>query len=280
MLEKIRVAGVHMDPQIAMPVHNLGKIFDSIQTAAEKGVNLVVFPECALTGYCFDDLKEAKEYAKPIPGILTELLRKYCSDYNVHIIVGFLELDQSRIYNSAAFVSPNGLIASYRKIHLPYLGIDRFLSKGDQPFGVYPSEIGQIGINICYDAAFPESGRIMMLQEAELIVLPTNWPVGAECNPQFVINTRAFENRVNYMAINRVGTERGTQFIGQSKIIDFQGHTVAEGDSSSEEIIYGDLDLLGAREKHIVNIAKVYELDRLKDRRVEFYGPLVGTEKP
>ena len=83
MLEKIRVAGVQMDPQIAKPVQNLGKIFDAIQTAAEKGVNLVVFPECALTGYCFDDLKEAKEYAKPIPGILTELLRKYCSDYNV-----------------------------------------------------------------------------------------------------------------------------------------------------------------------------------------------------
>ncbi|MYK98604.1 MAG: carbon-nitrogen hydrolase family protein, partial [Gemmatimonadetes bacterium] len=95
-----------------------------------------------------------------------------------------------------------------------------------------------------------------------------------------VVNSRACEHRVNDNAVNRVGRERGTNFIGQSKIVDFTGRTLAEGDRSREEIIFADLDLAGAREKHIVNVAKAYELDRLEDRRVEFYGPIVEGEKP
>ncbi len=280
MRDTIRVAGVQMDLKLAGTEHNLTRIFDAMQAASREGADLAVFPECALTGYCFYDLDEARPHAQPVPGPFTERIERQCRELDIHVIVGLLEADGSSVYNTAAFIAPNGLIGHYRKIHLPYLGIDRFLSPGDRPFRVYDSEVGQIGLNICYDAAFPESSRVMMLHDAELIALPTNWPVGADCNTEFVINTRAFENRVNYIAVNRVGRERGTNFIGQSKIVDFTGRTLAEGDRSREEIIYADVDLAGAREKHIVNVARAYELDRLEDRRVEFYGPIVEGEKP
>ncbi len=280
MRDTIRVAGVQMDPEIARVEQNLIRVFDALQTASREGADLAVFPECALTGYCFDDLAEAGAYAQPVPGPFTERLERQCREFDIHAIVGLLEADGSSIYNAAAFIAPNALVGHYRKIHLPYLGIDRFLTPGDRPFRVYDSEVGQIGLNICYDAAFPESARVMMLRDAELITLPTNWPVGAECNTEFVINTRAFENRVNYIAVNRVGQERGTRFIGQSKIVDFTGRTLARGSRSGEEIVYADLDLAGAREKHIVNVARAYELDRLKDRRVAFYGPIAEGESP
>ncbi len=280
MPDTIRVAGVQMDLKLAETEHNLAKVFDAMQTASREGADLAVFPECALTGYCFYGLDEARAYAQPVPGPFTERIERQCRELDIHVIVGLLEADGSNIYNAAAFIAPNGQIGHYRKIHLPYLGIDRFLSPGDRPFRVYDSDVGRIGLNICYDVTFPESARVMMLRDADLIALPTNWPVGAECNTEYVINTRAFENRVNYIAVNRVGRERGTSFIGHSKIVDYTGRTLAEGDRSGEVIIYADVDLAGAREKHIVNVANAYELDRLEDRRVEFYGPIVEGEKP
>ena len=280
MRDTIRVAGVQMDLKLAGTEQNLIKVFDAMRSASREGADLAVFPECALTGYCFNDLDEARASAQPVPGPFTERLERQCRELDIHVIVGLLEADGSSIYNTAVLIAPNGLVGHYRKIHLPFLGIDRFLSPGDRPFRVYDSEVGRIGINICYDAAFPESARVMMLRDAELIALPTNWPAGADRNTEFVVNTRAFENRVNYVAVNRVGRERGTSFIGQSKIVDYTGRTLAEGDPSSEEILMADLDLAGAREKHIVNVAKAYELDRLEDRRVEFYGAIVEGEKP
>jgi len=280
MPDTIRVAGVQMDLKLAETEHNLAKVFDAMQTASREGADLAVFPECALTGYCFYGLDEARAYAQPVPGPFTERIERQCRELDIHVIVGLLEADGSNIYNAAAFIAPNGQIGHYRKIHLPYLGIDRFLSPGDRPFRVYDSDVGRIGLNICYDVTFPESARVMMLRDADLIALPTNWPVGAECNTEYVINTRAFENRVNYIAVNRVGRERGTSFIGHSKIVDYKGRTLAEGDRSGEVIIYADVDLAGAREEHIVNVANAYELDRLEDRRVEFYGPIVEGEKP
>ena len=202
MRDTIRVAGVQMDLKLAETEQNLIKVYDAMQSASREGADLAVFPECALTGYCFSDLDEARASARPVPGPFTERIERQCRELDIHVIVGLLEADGSSIYNTAVLIAPNGLIGHYRKIHLPFLGIDRFLSPGDRPFRVYDSEVGRIGLNICYDAAFPESARVMMLRDAELIALPTNWPVGADCNTEFVVNTRAFENRVNYVAVN------------------------------------------------------------------------------
>ena len=276
MRDTIRVAAVQMNPRLREKEYNLHKILESVQTAAQEGdADLVVFPECALTGYCFIDLDEARYEAESIPGPSTELIERTCREMEIHAVVGLLEQEGERVYNAVAFIAPSGQVEHYRKIHLPYLGVDRFLTPGDRPFRVYDSAVGRIGTNICYDANFPESARVMALQGAEAILLPTNWPEGAECTPEFVINTRAHENRVNYVAVNRVGTERGFTFIGKSKIVDYTGRTLVEGSADREEILYADLDLAGAREKHVVLIPKEYEIDRIHDRRKEFYGMLV-----
>src|SRR5256885_901773 len=72
----------------------------------------------------------------------------------------------------------------------------------------------RIGMNICYDGSFPEAARCLMLLGADLIVLPTNWPTGAISTAKTLIPARALENHLYYAAVNRVGTERGFQFIG------------------------------------------------------------------
>ena len=132
------------------------------------------------TGYCFDSLEEALPFAEPIPGPIVERMIGVCRETGAAVVFGLLERDGDRVYNACVLISPDGLLGAYRKIHLPYLGIDRFATAGERPFAVHSWRGVRVGLNICYDAAFPESSRALALAGADLIVLPTNWPTGAE----------------------------------------------------------------------------------------------------
>jgi predicted amidohydrolase len=114
----------------------------------------------------------------------------------------------------------------------------------------------------------------MAILGADLIALPTNWPPGAECLAVHGINTRAMENAVYYVAANRIGTERGFRFIGQSRICDPHGTTLAEATDHGEEILYAEIDTAVARTKRIVRVPDKHIIDRMADRRPEMYGVL------
>lgn len=279
MRDKVKIAAVQMDPKIMGKRVNLDKILLEAKSAAGNNVDLIVFPECALTGYVFASREEAIPFMETIPGPSTHELVACCKELGVHIIIGLLEIDADRCFNTAIIVAPQGLIGKYRKIHLPFLGIDRFVDPGDQAFQVYPTPIGNIGLHICYDCNFPESARVMTLAGADILALPTNWPEGRGKVAKYVINTRAYENKVHLVAVNRVGTERGTRFIGNSKIVDAWGDTLAEASSDQEEIIYAEISIAEARQKRIVFKPGEFELDFIGDRRPELYGELTRVER-
>ena len=274
-MRRVRVAGVQMDPKILEKEKNLSKCLEFLETAAKKNAEIIVFPECALTGYCFSSLEESFSVAESVFGPSSRAIASLCKELNVYTIIGFLERDGDKYYNSIALIGPNGVIGTYRKLHLPFLGIDRFVNPGDQPLKIFETEVGRIGMNICFDIRIPESARVLTLLGAESIMLPTNWPKGAELVPKYVINARAYENRVNVIAVNRVGKERGFEFIGQSKIVDYSGKTLAEANSLKEEIIFATIDLDGARKKHVIIVPGEFELPLFEGRRPEFYGILV-----
>jgi predicted amidohydrolase len=169
-------------------------------------------------------------------------------------------------------------VGSYRKLHLPMLGIDRFTTPGDRPLGVWQAGDVRVGMNICYDGSFPEASRVMALEGAELIALPTNWPPAAECFARHTIITRAMENHVYYMSVNRVGTERGFSFIGISMICDPTGGVLATADHRAEAILYADVDPAWARNKHLVREPGKHEIHRFRDRRPEMYGRVVAPK--
>ena len=121
--------------------------------------------------------------------------------------------------------------------------------------------------------------RTLALQDADLVVLPTNWPVGAETAAKPVSLVRAIENRVFLATCNRVGTEEGTTFIGLSKIIDPKGNVLAEA-GAEESILVADLNLQQAREKVIVNIPGEYEMDLWGSRQPQLYEPIVANRRP
>lgn len=272
----MKISGVQMDVKLGDVDGNLRRMIEFHRESRSNGALLTVFPECALPGYCFTSRTEALPFAQSIPGPATAAMQAACQELGGAVIFGMLECDGDRLFNALAFVGGEGLIGSYRKIHLPFLGIDMFTDYGDRPFAVQQFNGLNVGMNICYDGGFPESARCLTLLGADLVVLPTNWPPGAECAADYTSNARAMENTVYYMAVNRVGTERDVTFIGRSRICDPLGKTVATADSTGETILYAELDLARARNKRLVRVAGKNEVNRISDRRPEMYGPIVA----
>ncbi len=275
MPEKFILAGVQMDPTLMDKEANLAGMIDSVEQAVAKQARLVVFPECALTGYCFENLQEALPYAETIPGPSTQLLASVCRRTRAYLVLGMLERDGDRCFNAAALIGPEGVVGKYRKVHLPFLGVDRFVDSGDLGFAVHETRLGRIGLNICYDGSFPESARTMALKGADVILLPTNWPKGAEQFAEFLVNARGLENHVFSVAVNRVGIERGFRFIGRSRIADPSGRTLALASADEEEVIFAEIDPSAARDKHITRVPGKHEINRFKDRRPRYYGKIV-----
>ena len=271
-----KIACVQMDVVRADKAHNLATIQARLEEAEDNGASLVVFPECALTGYAFSSKDEAWPHAEPIPGPSTESLARACKRLGVWAVVGALErVEKSgELFNVAVLIGPDGVVDVYRKIHLPFLGVDRFTTPGDRPFAVHDLGGLRVGMTICYDGSFPEAARSLMLLGADLVVLPTNWPTGATATVKYLVQARALENQIFYAACNRVGEEGGFRFIGQSRLVNVNGELLAAADEG-EAIIYAEIDPAKARNKHIVHIPGAYELHRIAHRRPEMYGELV-----
>jgi predicted amidohydrolase len=276
-MSTVRVAAVQMDVMLGDLDRNLRAILDRLDTAAGAGARLVVFPECALSGYVFESREEAMSAAEPIAGSSLGTIAARCAERAVFAVVGMLERDGDRLFNACALVGPGGVVASYRKIHLPFLGVDRFVDPGDRPFAVVEAAGLRIGMHICYDGSFPESGRVMALLGADVLVLPTNWPTRAEPTAEHFPIVRAMENAVYVMAVNRVGSERGFPFIGRSSIVDPNGQILASGDHECEQILLAEIDPALARTKRIVRVPGLHEIDRMADRRPAFYEAIVSV---
>jgi 5-aminopentanamidase len=235
----------------------------------------VVFPECALSGYLLDDLNELERFAEPVPGPAIRRLAEACARQQVYTVVGLLERGAEAIYNSAVLVGPDGLIACYRKAHLPGLGLDRLVAHGDTPFAVHETPIGRIGMAICYDIRFPEPARLLALQGADIIAFPSNWP--PYTIPDVLTRARALENRVHLAVANRAGEERGSRFLGRSQLVDVFGTVLTEA-GSEEALLYAELDLALARQRDFVYTPGRFETHWFADRRTDVYGPLVDPD--
>jgi predicted amidohydrolase len=265
------VAGVQTDVAFQNPESNVQQMLQWMVDPGVGSSNLIVFPECMVSGYCFESRAEGMEFAQPVPGPATEQVQSECRP-DQYVAFGMLErTSDGRLYNSCVLVGREGLVGRYRKIHLPSLGIDRFVDPGPDPFRIWTVGGMRIGMQICYDGGFPEGSRALTLAGADLLILPTNWPPGAETFARYLPNARALENNVYFMAVNRIGVERGFRFIGQSKLCDTIGNSMAEAGDSDQAVVMGEIDLEMARNKKLVRVPGKHSIDRIADRRPEFY---------
>ena len=174
----MRVAVAQMEPILAEKERNLDACVARLEEAAAAGAELLVLPECAIPGYMFESAEEALPFAEEIPGPSADTLAKECRRLGMHLVCGLLERDGDVLYNAAVLVGPEGLIGTYRKTHLPFLGVDRFVVPGDE-LTVYDTPLGRIGVEICYDLRFAEATRTLALAGADIVAHPTAFPVAA-----------------------------------------------------------------------------------------------------
>ena len=269
----IKVAGVQCDISLGKPAENLAMMRDYLQQLADQPLFLVAFPECFLQGYCFETIEEAREQAVTLESADLNAVQALAAEFDRHIVFGFLQRIGDEIFNACGLATRQGELHVYHKVHLPKLGVDQFTTPGQSLNPVIVDGIS-IGLNICYDCSFPEPARLLALRNADLIVLPTNWPPGAGRTADYIPNARAMENNIYFMAINRVGNERGFAFIGKSKICDPDGNDLVFADHDQPEILMADIDIARARNKHLIRVPDKHEIHRFADRRPEIYSDL------
>jgi predicted amidohydrolase len=270
-----RVAALQLDPQLGEVDRNLDRIGRAVAEAAAEGAELAVAPEAAVTGYAFASASEAMPVARRATASAADRLAEMAARHRISIICGSIEAEAEELFNAALLLTADGRRFVYRKTHLPFLGVDRFVTPGGDPPFVVDLGAVRVGMLICYDLRFPEAARICALEGADLIALPTNWPQGVEFHPQLFAPARAAENHCYLVAADRVGTERGVTFIGRSLIVDFDGKPLAQAGTTDEETLLADVDPGAARATHVRRRPGEHEWDTIADRRPGLYERLL-----
>ncbi len=264
----VTVAAVQMAPRLGAREVNTETVTAEIRAAAEEGAELVVFPEAALTGYVFESREEGLAAAVSAQGPELNVIADASRDSGAFVVVGAIERDGEALFNTAFLIGPDGPVGRYRKVHTLCLGIDRFTRPGGEPFRVYDLPFGRVGLHICYDGSFPESARVLRLEGAQLLILPTNWP--RLDLKQEMVRVRAYENRAFYLAVNRAGEERGVRFEGGSAAADPDGRLLMAGGEGPGRFLV-EMDLSRADPTLEVVAPGEYELDLLQDRWPHLY---------
>jgi predicted amidohydrolase len=276
----IKVACIQMEPRVGSKSANIRHGLELIGEAAAAGARLLVLPELCNSGYVFETREEAFELAESIPdGPTCRSWSEIAAQHNIYLVAGISEREGNALYNSVVVIGPEGYIGTFRKVHL-WNKENLFFEPGNLGFPVFKTPLGRIGTFICYDGWFPESYRLCALQGADIICIPTNWvPIPGqdqtrEAMANILVMAGAHSNSVYIAACDRVGTERGQPFIGQSVIVSYTGWPIGgPASSSAEQIIYADVDLAEARARRNWN-----EFNQpLRDRRTDTYGEMLGA---
>ena len=249
---------------------NLKKITQMVEEAAKNGANLVTLPEN------MNQITNNKEMIKEevIPGRTINLMSDLAKKHKIWIHCGSIKEHnpEGKPFNTTVVLNPEGEIAGkYRKLHLfdvelkdggSFKESDKN-SKGSKVVNI-DTEMGNMGLSICYDIRFPELYRLMTLNGAEVIFVPANftYPTG-KAHWSILMRARAIENGTYVVATGQVGQKPNVVAYGHSMIVDPWGNILAEG-QEGEEIIYGEIDL--------DNIPKIREqIPSLSNRRADVY---------
>ena len=220
---------------------NLRKAGELVEQAIQAGAKLIVLPELFNTGYRVEE--RDVEMAETIPGPTVDWMKDLSRRYQVYLVAAILEQGKSKglVYDTAVLVGPEGLLGTYRKTHLWDAEAVRF-TKGDA-FPVFQTELGNIGLQICYEVGFPEGARVLTLQGADIILYPSAFGKARGYAWKIATRSRALENGAYVIAANRTGTEKEvTEFGGGSCIVNPWGDVIAEA-SQDNEVIVSEIDL-------------------------------------
>ncbi len=270
MKDKIKLALCQISSKRENKDANLQKIETLTKRAKQEEVDLVVFPEMSLTGYVLHD--QVYGLAETIPGPSVKRVEELAKKAEMHIIFGMPELcekAQATIYNTAVLVGPKGLIGKYRKMYLPTHSVfeeKRYFRPGYEP-AAFQTDLGNIGLTICYDVFFPEVFRLPRLKGAQLIVCISASPAVRSTYFEILTAARALENTAYLAYVNLAGMEDGLQFWGGSRLVSPTGDVLAKAKFDEEDFVICEVDYADLR------TAETF-IPTLRDLRPELFDKL------
>ncbi len=259
-MRELNVAVVQMAPELGKMEVNIVKMADWIRTiATTQPVDIIVFPELSVTGY--EGGQRFAQMAQRVPGAATNILGQHASEFGVYVLVGMAvkEKVETVLYNSAVLIGPDGTVAGeYRKLHLP--AEERLVFRPGYKLAPVETEFGVLGIMLGWDLVFPEVARNLVLDGAEVLLMPAAWEARNVAIWRNLLVSRAYENEVFVAASNRIGQEPSYAFAGESAVLSPSGEllgTIAAPEEGEEE---------GPVEGYVV--ARL-DLDEIRRRREE-----------
>jgi len=240
---------------------NVQKAEDLARQAAGNGAQIICFPElCTTIYFCFDRDPRWFAMAEPIPGPSVDRLRHVARETGTVIVYPLYENDHGTLYNTAAVIGADGqLLGRYRKMSIPQIlrtvnpgetaADERFyFTPGDLGFPVFDTPFGiRIGVLICYDRHFPEAARVLGLQGAHLVLVPTaTYREWIREVWEIELRAHAVANMCYVGGVNKVGLDVGgppdRHYFGTALFIDPRGAVMCRAGDKQDEIVYADID--------------------------------------
>lgn len=259
----------------------MDKHVQMIEEAAKKGVQILCLQELFYGPYfCAEQDPKWYKLTEPVPGPTTEMMSEIAKKHKMVLVLPVYEEEMTGVYyNTAAVIDADGkYLGKYRKTHIPHC-LPGFWEKyyfkpGNLGYPVFDTKYAKVGVYICYDRHFPEGARILGLNGAEIVFIPSATVAGlSEYLWKLEQTSHAVANGYFVGTINRVGTEAPWnigEFYGQSYFCDPRGKIIAEASRSKDEIVVADLNL-----DMIEDVRMQWQF--IRDRRPEMYEPIAST---
>ena len=247
----------------------------AIHEACARGAKLVVLPELTNSGYVFRTLAELEDRATTLDGSIIKEWISIAGKLELVLVAGLAIKDRGSFFNCSVIIDSSGLRGWYKKVHLWNDEVD-FFTPGDSEPLVVDTAIGRIATMVCYDVEFPEWVRLVMLADASILALPTNWPdtgLPAEPTPLEAVRVQAAAstNRIIIAAADRTRVERGVAWSSASIIADSDGviRTIADRSKINQlQILVADVEIPTDRKISPRN-------DVRSDRRPDLYSGIL-----
>ncbi len=265
---RFRAAAVQTLARLGDFEHNIALATKYVEDAVRQGAELIVFPECMDTGYLFDSAGHCRELAETIAnGPFVNALSVLSRKHGVYIASGITEWDpvKEKIFNTGIMFDRKGEVACH--YHKQFLAThdQNWFSFGERGCPVVDTDLGRIGLLICFDGRIPEIFRSMTMQGAEVIVDMANF--FAMDQADMWGPARSYENGVWLIAATKAGYERSIYYPGGSMIVDSKGRVLSKVPYDTHGMAIGDIDPGAAGDKSIYAAN-----DKIADRRPETYG--------
>jgi predicted amidohydrolase len=245
MKEVFKVGLAQISCRQGEKAENLSRIKETVAKAKKQGAELVILPELSLTGYVVRD--EIYELAERIPGPSTEIIETVAEKNDIYVVFGMPEIGdntEATLHNTAVLVGPKGLIGKYHKMYLPTHSIfeeKRYFRPGYQT-AVFDTELGKLGLIICYDIYFPEVTRLTRLKGAQLIVCISASPGVRRSFFEALTVARAIENTAFLAFVNLAGIQDGLQFWGGSRLVAPSGKVLIQARYDEDDLVIGEVN--------------------------------------